>query len=136
MKLIKDENASVLILTVILLPLLIGMIGLIIDTGYIMYQKALLESSTEAAGKSTILLAYDKEIWNLSHTVVVDEALARSEMEKMLKRNFDNAQLISLTVKNNNMISVKTSVDVEFYFMKIFDFKKKTLEVNQVFSGG
>lgn len=132
----KDQRGSVLALVVLMLPLLIGLIGLTVDVGYIMYQKSQLDAATEAAGRSTILLSYDKTIWETERRVVIDQGRAKDEMTMMLEENFEAAKLETLKVINDNRIEVKTSVEVVFYFMRIFGFESKKIEVEQVFSGG
>ena len=136
MALIKDEKGSVLILTILLLPLILGFIGISIDVGYLMHQKAQLDAATEAAGRSTILLAYDKDIWNSQKKVVIDEELAKEKASLMLKDNFENAKLDELTVLGDSKIKVETSVEVKFFFMKIFGFTSREINTHQIFSGG
>lgn len=136
MTFLKDEKGSILILTVLLLPLLLGFIGISIDVGYLMYQKSQLDAATEAAGRSTILLAYDKAIWSSQKKVVLDESLANEKVKLMLKENFDDAKLVKLTLLGDSKIKIETSVEVKFFFMKIFGFTSKVIETHQIFSGG
>lgn len=136
MMFLKDEKGSVLILTVLLLPLILGFIGIAIDVGYLMYQKAQLDAATEAAGRSTILLAYDKAVWTSQKKVIIDEELANEKVKLMLKDNFEDAKLIKLTLLGDSKIKVETSVEVKFFFMKIFGFTSRVIKTHQIFSGG
>lgn len=136
MVIVKDEKGSVLILTIFLLPLVLGFIGISIDVGYLMYQKAQLDASTEAAGRSTILLAYDRDVWNFQKKVIINEELAKEKASLMLKDNFENAELDELTVLGDSKIKVETSVEVKFFFMKIFGFSSIKINTHQIFSGG
>lgn len=134
--LLKDEDGSVLVLCVFLIPILIGIIGIVIDGGYLFYQQAQLEAATEAAGKSTILMSYDKDIWALDNKVVLPEGEAKDNALIMLNKNCKKAKIDTFEIISNNKVDIVTTLEVEFFFMKIFGFEKKVIKCHQSYSGG
>ncbi len=135
-KLIKSEEASVLIITALFLPVLIGFIGLCLDGGKVLYLEACLMDATDAAGRSTILMSYDREIWTAERRVVIHESDALDNAKSVLEKNFEHGKIVSLEVVEENTIILKTKVDVEFSFLKLFKFEKKELIYTQNYSGG
>lgn len=134
-KFFNDEEGSVLVLMVFLMPILIGFIGITIDGGNMIYQKNKLIEATEAAGRSAILLSYDKDIWDSERKVVIDLDLAKENVDMMLKKNFAQASVTSVTLKGENSLDISTSVTVKYTFMKLFGFDEKVIKSLQTSSG-
>lgn len=134
--LMRDENGSILILSVFLIPILIGIVGIVIDGGYLFYQKTLLEEATETAGKSTIIMSYDKDIWATQKKVVLLEDKARDNALMILKRNCEKAEIKSFEIISGNKVDIVTTLEVDFFFMKVFGFEKRELKCHQSYSGG
>lgn len=132
----EDERGSIIVLVALLLPVLIGFLGLALDAGHIMYHKNMLYESTEAAARSAILKSYDHNIWENENRVVLDYDQAMSAARLLLDLNYDKAQIDDLQIKNDNTIVLSTSVTIEYTFMKIFGFHDKTLKNKQIVSGG
>lgn len=130
-KLLRNEEGSVIVLMVFLLPILIGFIGMTIDGGNIIYHKSKLIEATEAAGRSAILLSYDKTIWENEGRVVIDIELARESVENVLKMNFRQASLESVELRTENSLDINTSVTVKYTFMKLFGFEEKVIKSSQ-----
>ena len=134
--LMRDENGSILILSVFLIPILIGIVGIVIDGCYLFYQKTLLEEATETAGKSTIIMSYDKDIWATQKKVVLLEDKARDNALMILKRNCEKAEIKSFEIISGNKVDIVTTLEVDFFFMKVFGFEKRELKCHQSYSGG
>ncbi len=134
MKLFKEEKGSVIVIFALLLPVLIGIIGLTLDGGMLLYQRALLTEATEASAKSALLLSYDKDLWISEGKIVVDESEALIQGSRILKVNFDNAYISNIEIVNDVSIVIESKVEVEFSFMKIFGFDKKVLMDKQTYS--
>lgn len=134
-RLIK-EDGSVMVLLVLLLPILIGIIGITIDGGMMVYHKNLLSEATEAAGRSAVLMSYDKDIWDKEQRVVLDLSVAKESVEKILKLNFDKAEVLSVSLMTESSLVINTSVTVEYTFMKLFGFNENVIETTQTTYGG
>ena len=136
MKNIKKENGSVIIICALLIPVLIGFIGVVIDAGNILYHRNCLIQATEIAGESGFLLSYDKEIWDREGIVVIKEDLLRSNVEMMFKKNCDHGQVIEVDLINTLSFELKTEIELDYIFMSIFGFETKKIESTQKFVGG
>lgn len=130
----KREDGSVVVFIAILLPILIGIIGLTIDGGMLLYRQAALKDATEAAAKSALLMSYDIELWANERRILVDEERAAISAEKVLKNNSSTSRIDSIDVKNDVSIVLETSDEVHFTFVKIFGIDSKTINDVQSYS--
>lgn len=135
-KLIKNEKGATIVLCALLLPILIGFIGLSIDGGNMLYQKTKLIEATEAAGRSTILMSYNKDIWLEDGKVVINLDLARTNAEIVFKKNYNLGKIDEVLVKDENKLIISSSVLVKYTFMKLFGYSENKLECSRTYSGG
>ncbi|MBN2793961.1 MAG: pilus assembly protein [Clostridia bacterium] len=132
----KKEEGVIVIIVALLLPILIGFIGLTIDAGNILYHKNMLIEATEAAARSAIYKSYDQTIYDTEHRVVLDYEKVKSSTEEILRMNYDAAEVVEVTIVDESAVKLKTRVKVSYTFMKIFGYKEKLLEATQIVRGG
>jgi len=134
-RLLRNEKGSAFAVFAIFLPVLIAVMGLVIDGGNVFYNKIRLDMATEAAALSTIS-SYNKEIYETQGIVILDAVHGKTMAEKYLKANFPEAEIESVNVEPQNTATVYTSMTVEFHFMKIFGMKEKKINSHCKCVGG
>lgn len=135
-KFLNEEEGSVVVLVALLLPVLIGIMGLVIDGGNLLYHQTKLAEATEASGISSALMSYDKDLWETQNILELDETLVKENASKMLNKNFSKAEIEEIKIINKSGLRIETKVTVKFTFMQLFGFKEKKLKCIQEFVGG
>lgn len=130
----KNDRGSIVVFVAILLPVLIGFIGVSIDGGLLVYHKAMLSEATEAAAKSALLMSYDRDLWEEQRILYVDDDVARANTSRVLKSNFEKASIKSFSVVNNRQVVLVAQATVEFSFMRIFGFDSKEITDKRLFT--
>jgi len=131
----KSDKGTAFGLFALFLPVLIAVLGLIVDGGLFMYSKTRLDMATEAAALSTIS-TYDKSIYASEGRVVLDQASSKVVATKYLKVNFPEAKLEKVTIAPENTATVESSLVVEFCFMKVFGIENKKIYTSCKSIGG
>lgn len=132
----RKEDGSVVVIAALLLPILIGIIGLTIDGGVLLFRQAALKEATEAAARSALMMSYDKELYEAESRIVVDEATALVSADQILKKNSATSAIENLEIVNDKTIVLETSDLVEFSFMKIFGFEDQVIKDKQIYRLG
>ena len=132
---LKKEDGSVIIICALLIPVLIGFIGIAIDAGYVLYHKNCMIEATEIAGHSGLLMSYDVDIWENEGRVVLDEALLASNVKIMFDKNCGHGD-VEVKLLQANAFELNTSITIDYIFMGVFGFETKTIDFNQIFEGG
>lgn len=111
-KFLKNEKGQTIIFIALLLPVLLGIAGLIIDVGNLYIQRAKLRNAADV-----IALAAAKELPNSAY------AFSKGyEYAQLNNISSEELQLITPYNGDANKISVEIKRDVPTYFMKIFGF--------------
>ena len=123
----KLRRGNITLLTAAISVLLVGVVALVTDVGYLYYDHARLQSATNAAWKA----GYDKlaEIRKIkSRLTAEDEATIKNHMREVMAANgFDNLtdeQLKIVLTSNQTNLRIDSSDEVNLFFMKIFDIHK------------
>lgn len=115
---LNNERGAVYPLALFLIPVFLLMGGLIIDIGMGVYQHTKLTSAVDAAAIAT-LDAYDREAWEVSESIIIDEAEALGLARTFLIRNMSEATLQSVEV-NGTRVVVKAKAISPVFFMSMF----------------
>lgn len=116
----SNQRGSLVVQVLILLPVLIALVGLVLDGGFAARQVLQLEAAVDAASRAATD-AYDRGNWDAERRVVIDEAEASQLAEAYLARNMPAARLVEAQVLpgGTNRVQVTATVTVRFAFMKI-----------------
>ena len=133
---IKDKfrRGNITLLTAAISVLLVGIVALVTDVGYVYYDQARLQTATNAAWKA----GYDKlaEIRKTkSRLTAEDETTIKNHMlEVMAANGFSNLtedQLKILLTENQTNLKIDTKDEVGLFFMKIFDINSANVAANR-----
>lgn len=111
MKLIKEESGGSIVITALLMVVIIGMAGLVIDMGILYNAKSSLNKTV-----NTAVLSGAQELINSDSSVheVVDEVLVKEGEEKSLKA-------INIDKKGSYRLKVVLEKEEPLYFLKLFN---------------
>jgi Flp pilus assembly protein TadG len=121
-----NERGSVLSFFALLFPVLLALGGLVIDSSVVSLKKSNLSAAVDAAAWAA-LDSYDREIWEESNIVVLDESRALQLANEYLAKNMPEAQVTSVKVVDSNKVEVVANVKVQLFFMKLFGINEVTL---------
>ncbi len=123
----KKCKGNITLLTAAISVLLVGIVALVTDVGYVYYDHARLQTATNAAWKA----GYDKlaEIRKTkSRLTAEDETTIKNHMREVMAANgFNNLtdeQLKIVLTSNQTNIRIDSKDEVDLFFMKIFDVQK------------
>ena len=123
----KLRRGNVTLLTAAISIVLVGIVALVTDVGYVYYDHARLQTATNAAWKA----GYDKltEIRKTkSKLTEADELIIKNHMlEVMAANGFSNLtadQLKIMLTQNQTNLKINANDEVDLFFMKIFDIRK------------
>ena len=123
----KFRRGNITLLTAAISVLLVGIIALVTDVGYVYYDHAKLQTATNAAWKA----GYDKlaEIRKTkSRLTAEDETIIKNHMKEVMAANgFGNLtdeQLKIVLTSNQTNLKIDSKDEVDLFFMKIFDIQK------------
>ncbi len=131
----KREEGSVMIWVIIILPVILAVVGLLIDGGMILYYQTQLDMATEAASVSTIS-AYDREAWNAENKVRINNDEARISAEKYLTENFKEARVEKIDYVSDSTVTLETTYIVKMVFTKIFGVTEVEIKSSCTMIGG
>ncbi|MBQ2593829.1 MAG: Tad domain-containing protein, partial [Candidatus Riflebacteria bacterium] len=123
----KKCRGNITLLTAAISVLLVGIVALVTDVGYVYYDHARLQSATNAAWKA----GYDKlaEIRKTKTRLTAeDETTIKNHMREVMAANgFNNLtdeQLRIVLTSNQTNLQINAKDEVDLFFMKIFDIQK------------
>lgn len=126
LKMFGDERgyATLWVLSIIVVVIALG--GLLIDGGRIMTEKIALTKATQAAAVAAVLNSYDEELWEESGRIRFNENDAKIYAASYLQKNISESYIEEAHVVEGttNEYIVKSAVDVELVFMKVFHIDK------------
>ncbi len=124
--LLDDERGMAAVLAAFIMLVIVALAGLVIDGGLLLYNEMRLEQATVAAARAT-RNAYDVVLWETQGIVELDPYLASKIAKEYLAYNLPEATVESCEVRppKKNEAIVKTKVEVETIFVKIFGIDKK-----------
>lgn len=131
----KREEGSVMIWVIIILPVILAVVGLLVDGGMILYYQTQLDMATEAASVSTIS-AYDREAWNAENKVRINNDEARVSAEKYLTENFKEARVEKIDYVSDSTVTLETTYTVKMVFTKIFGVTEVEIKSSCTMIGG
>lgn len=136
---LKNQKGSVIVMTAILLPILILIMGIVLDYGWALYSKMHLNMATEAA-VSTVFKAVDVEQSVAEARIILkpDEVLHLSNL--WLKKNYPDATIVSCDIENDNTVRLNTRVLVKTVFVRIVGIEtievRSSVKATMTYSGG
>lgn len=116
----REERGSTVAIVLILLPALIALAGLVIDSAVGVYYKLALQHAVDAASLAATA-AYDKAAYEQDGSITISETDARPLAAHYLQANLADARLQSLTVDPDrpNRVKVEGTVRIPVFFMRI-----------------
>ncbi len=132
---VQRKKGVVLGLFILLLPVIVSLLGLVIDAGLFMYHQQKLDMATEAASVATIS-AYDRAVYASTRAVVIDPVSAEAAAQQYLTSNFSGAKIESVTALDASTIKVRSHYTHEFVFMKVFGVARAELYSECITIGG
>jgi Flp pilus assembly protein TadG len=120
-KIICSGKGSMAIILCLLFPIIISILGLSIDGGFLLYNKAKLSSSTKFASISATAF-YTVE----NGVAKINSLQGGSAAYRVLQYNFQDARIKSF-IAINNECTVESEADVTFFFIRIIGIKEKTI---------
>ncbi|MFC0561245.1 Tad domain-containing protein [Halalkalibacter alkalisediminis] len=122
---VREENGSVFIFTLFLIPVIIALGGLLIDVGMIAVDKTRLAGAVDSASWAA-LDSYDRELWEEEGIPVLIESEAFFLAQTYLHANMPQATLTKFVV-NGNRVEVEGASVTKLFFMKMFGFHEVTV---------
>lgn len=113
--------------TVVTLPLLLLVLGVVVDAGMFLLQKQMLDAATDAAAKAATD-AWDREHWKWTGKVVIPKDPARVLARQYLDKNGKGVRLVALEVSPPNRVTLHTEADVRFFFLSSVGLQQVTLQ--------
>lgn len=126
--LLKNEDGSVLVFTVILIPVIIALGGLLIDFGLVSVEKSKLSNAVDSAAWAA-LDSYDKEKWEEEGEVELIEERAYQLADQYLKANLPHATLLNVYIEENQ-VEVEAESVTKLYFMTLFGIREVTVKTS------
>jgi Flp pilus assembly protein TadG len=117
-KFYKNNKGSTAVIVAVCMPIIIGILGYVIDMSFLMYSKEKLATATKfTAMSATAMYSINDE--------KIDLIKNRSDVVEVLHENYEEAELKSDGYdisKNNNKITctIKTTVNIPVFFSKVF----------------
>ena len=131
----KRKNGLFLWLFIILITVIISILGIVIDSGLMIYYQHELDMATEAASVATIS-AYDRALYESEMKVFIDVGDAQRAAQEYLNQNFKRAKISKVTALADNTIKVETEYEHDFVFMRLFGFNTLILKSECTTIGG
>lgn len=118
----KNNKGNILVLFCIILPILLGAIGICLDGSLLVYNQTRLMAATKFAAVSAS--SYNKVVQG--KTII---NATESKVNSALTENFSEARLrnFSINEASKNKCTVIGEVKVNFVFMKMFGVESKTI---------
>lgn len=125
---LQRSDGSALVLTLLMIPTLLVLVGLVLDGAIYVRQQVALESAVDAAALAATD-AYDREIWDSEQRVVIDESAARDLAQEYLGKNMPAAGLAEVHVDPvaPNQVRVAATATARFAFMPIVGIRETPL---------
>lgn len=131
----QARKGSITMFTAAISVLIVAIVALVTDVGYMYYEHARLQTATNAAWKA----GFDKlsEIRKLKKNNLTDADFTtiKNHMQEVMAANgFANLtpdELKVLLTQNQTNLSIEASDDVGLFFMKIFDKQTATVSANR-----
>lgn len=119
---IKNQKGYTTIIFMMIFPIILMFSGIILDGSMIMYNQNKLMVAVKYATLSATT-EYDVH----SGQVRINEDAAREKAEQVLLQNSEDAKIVDFSVENGNECYLVGNLEMEYTFMKLFGFNKKTL---------
>lgn len=126
---IQQQSGTSLTLLVVALPLLIGMLGIVIDTG--MYGLAVVRLSSAADSASLAAAsAIDLDLWRATRQLRIDLDSATHKAEAFAQVNYDGPVTAAVTInpERPNRVHVELSARFRTTFFKVMGVSEVTLK--------
>jgi len=123
----KREAGWVIAWLVVLAPLLLSLLGLVLDGGILMLRSQALDAASDAAALAATD-AWDRDYWKWNGRVRIDLGGADSMARQYLARNMPDARVVQVTVSSSNRVNVRTEAKVPFFFLRILGWKEQTVQ--------
>ncbi len=131
----KKRKGNIMVIFVMMLPVLIGIVGLVVDGGLVFYYQTQLDMATEAASLAT-LSSYNVPLYDTTGAVELGLEVSRSAAIAYLDQNMKAAQLLNITVEPKNTCTIETQYEFKYVFMVIFGLKSVVLKSTCTTIGG
>ncbi|TMW70673.1 pilus assembly protein TadG-related protein [Alteribacter natronophilus] len=116
----KNEKGMVVPLVAVLLPVFLGVAGLMVDVGFMASNYFRLANAVDAAAYAS-LDGYDREVWEADGSIVIDPHEAQQLADRYLRENMNGASMTSFHVDDTS-VTIEAQADSPIFFMQLFGF--------------
>ncbi|EZH65394.1 hypothetical protein DH09_17350 [Bacillaceae bacterium JMAK1] len=118
---LNDEEGGVYPLAAGIIIFVLAFGGLLIDGGMTIYHHTKLSSAVDAATVAT-LDAYDRELWEESGEISLNDNEVRAIATRYLTQNMEEASIRNLTIDaSRNRVTLEASATAPLFFMAMFN---------------
>ncbi len=124
---LNEERGFVVPLVAVLSPVLIAILGLMIDFGIAASNYFKLANAVDAAAYAA-LDSYDEALWEEEGVIEIEYSVARNKALVYLHENLEEATLREFQLlPNGKGVRVKAEVNSPVFFMKMFGIGDRTI---------
>lgn len=118
---VSNEKGFTTTFFALLIPVILGFIGLCADGAMVAYYRISLNATTDIAVISAID-SYDRDAWFNHGRIILREDISRIIINDILDNNLPGARLTSIRIDpaKPNEIAIETEYDVNLFFLRIF----------------
>jgi Flp pilus assembly protein TadG len=116
----KNEKGMVVPLVAVLIPIFLGIAGLMVDVGFMASNYFRLANAVDAAAYAS-LDGYDREAWEEDGSIVIDPYEAQQLADRYLWENMNGASMTSFQVDDTS-VTIEAQADSPVFFMQLFGF--------------
>ncbi|WP_096439416.1 TadE/TadG family type IV pilus assembly protein [Alteribacter populi] len=120
-----NEKGLVVPLVAVLIPVFLGVIGLMVDVGFMATNYFKLANAVDSAAYAS-LDGYDREAWEENEIIVIDGQGAKQLAERYLNENMAEAKLTSFEVDDTS-VTIEAEATSPVFFMKLFGFTDRSI---------
>ena len=119
-KILLNQSGISLTMFVMMMPVIIGLMGLCVDGSYYLYERIKLDMATDAAARGAVH-SLDLNRWRGQREIVLDHQRAVQIIQELLAKNMPGARYTKVEIPENakNECIVETEVTVPTFFMKV-----------------
>lgn len=130
-KILSNEQGAMAIIMAAAILMLMAFSGLVIDSGYLVYQKSRLDAAANESANA-IIQAIDIDVLEIEGELMLDPDLVMVVTDQFLKINMPSARIVELKMTSNASISLVAEVEVKPFFSNILGIEKMKIRSEAV----
>ncbi|ARK31991.1 TadE/TadG family type IV pilus assembly protein [Halalkalibacter krulwichiae] len=120
-----NEKGMILPLTALLIPVYIGLMGLLVDIGFMGANYFKLANGVDSAVYAA-LDGYDRDTWQNEGVIVIDSYKAQQLANQYLHANVTGATVTRFEISNSSVI-MEARMTSPVFFMRFFGISDRTI---------